>query len=105
MSTTYEWSITNLDRRTSDNMVWRVEYKIRATKGEHRASVRGRVKIPPSASPTPFQSLTKDQVIDWVTQKIGTVKEQAHYADLDVEIDKKENVKVIHELPAAWKDT
>lgn len=99
MTTNYTWRILKLVRRTSDDMVWRIEYKVSATKGELSTSTERYIKIPPAASPLPFSSLTETQVITWVKTRLGTEKEQEIIDFLDTHISKKENKTRITELP------
>ncbi len=99
MTTNYTWHILNLVRRTSDGMVWNIEYKVSATKGELSTSTERYVKVPPAASPLPFSSLTEAQVITWVKERLGSEKEQKIIDFLDTEISKKENKTRITELP------
>ena len=99
MTTNYTWRILKLVRRTSDDMVWRIEYKVSATKGELSTSTERYIKIPPAASPLPFTFLTETQVITWVKTRLGTEKEQEIIDFLDTHISKKENKTRITELP------
>ena len=67
MATTYEWNINQMDRKTSDGFVTTVHYTVTAVDGELTASTYGTVGYTQEADDfTPFEQLTKDQVVGWV---------------------------------------
>ena len=69
MTTTY--SIVQLDRNTSDNFVTTVHYNVTKVDGEFSASTYGTVSFEAGTPETPYASLTKAQVIEWVKDKLG----------------------------------
>jgi hypothetical protein len=69
MTTTY--TINNLDRNTSDNFVYTVHYNVTKVDGEFSASTYGTVSFEAGTPATPYASLTKAQVIEWVKDKLG----------------------------------
>ena len=69
MTTTY--TINQLDRNTSDNFVTTVHYNVTKVDGEFSASTYGTVSFEAGTPETPYASLTKAQVIEWVKDKLG----------------------------------
>ena len=69
MTTTY--TINQLDRNTSDGFVTTVHYNVTKVDGEFSASVYGTVGFEAGTPETPYASLTKAQVIEWVKDKLG----------------------------------
>lgn len=62
-----EWNVVNMDRKTSDGFVTTVHYTVTAVDGEVTASTYGTVGYTQEADNfTPFEQLTKDQVVGWV---------------------------------------
>lgn len=97
--TNFTWNITGMKRRASDGMVYQVDYKVSANRGECKSSKIGYVRLRESSSPTAFTSLTEEQVIGWVKSRMGSEKEQAIYDLLDSELDKKETPPTADGLP------
>ena len=69
MTTTY--TINQLDRNISDGFVTTVHYSVSKVDGEFSASVYGTINFPADTPETPYASLTKAQVIEWVKDKLG----------------------------------
>ena len=79
MTTTYNWSVVQMDRLTSDGFVVTVHYNVSATDGDYSASTYGTVGYTeqPDESYTPYDELTEAQVVGWVQESLGkdTVEE------------------------------
>jgi hypothetical protein len=86
MTTTY--TINQLDRNTSDNFVTTVHYNVTKVDGEFSASIYGTINFPVDTPETPYASLTKEQVIEWVKDKLG---EEVVEASLAAQIEAKKN--------------
>ena len=86
MTTTY--TINNLDRLTSTDYVTTVHYNVTKTDGEFSASIYGTINFPADTPTTPYASLTKAQVIEWVKDKLG---EEVIEASLASQIEAKKN--------------
>ena len=71
------WTINQLDRNTSDGFVTTVHYSVSKVDGEFSASTYGTVGFEAGTPATPFASLTKDQVIAWVKNKLGEATVEA----------------------------
>ena len=78
MTTTY--TINQLDRNTSDNFVTTVHYNVTKVDGEFSASTYGTVSFEAGTPETPYASLTKAQVIEWVKDKLGEEVVEASFA-------------------------
>jgi hypothetical protein len=62
-----EWNVVNMERKTSDGFVTTVHYTVTAVDGEYTASTYGTVGYTQEEDNfTPFEQLTKDQVVGWV---------------------------------------
>lgn len=68
MTTT--WTITQLDRQTSDGLVTTAHYTVNAVDGEYSAGAYGTVGFERGESFTAYDSLTEAQVIAWVKDKL-----------------------------------
>jgi hypothetical protein len=88
MSNLTEWSIVDMNRNTSDNFVTTVHYNVTKVDGEFSASIYGTINFPAGTPETPYASLTKAQVIEWVKDKLG---EEVVEASLAAQIEAKKN--------------
>ena len=68
--TTATWRIANLERE-ADGFVFTAHYTVDASDGIHRTSAYGSVGFERPISLIPYSSLTEDQVLGWVKQKLG----------------------------------
>ena len=73
MTTTFTWDIAQLERTTSDGIVYTAHYTIAATDGIYSASAYGSIGLeqPDPDNIIPFAMLEKDLVIGWVQDKLG----------------------------------
>lgn len=70
--TTFDWNIAQMDRKTSDGFVTTVHYTVSAVDGDFTASTYGTVGYTQEETNfTPYNSLTKEQVIGWVQNSLG----------------------------------
>lgn len=74
------WSIDNLDRQTSDDLVTTAHWRVSAVDGEHSAGAYGSAGFTRGDSFTPFESLTQEQVIAWVKEQLDTAEIEANLA-------------------------
>lgn len=70
-STTFTWTITNLERETADGFVFRAEYQFTGTNGDYRDNRFGNVKFERPDSLIPFEELTPELVSSWVESAVG----------------------------------
>jgi len=69
MSTTINWSIQQLDRKTEDGFVTTAHWRCDATDGEYSAGVYGTAGFSGELA-TPYEELTEEQVLEWVWESI-----------------------------------
>ena len=89
MATTYNWSIVQMDRLTSDGFVVTVHYNVSAVDGDYSASTYGTCGYTQeSESFVPYDDLTQEVVVGWVQTSLGkdTVE-----ASLQGQIDAQKN--------------
>ena len=86
--TTYLWTISQMDRLTSDGFVVVVHYRVSASEGEHNASTYGTTSYTQAEGQAfvPYASLTKEVVIGWVQEALG---KDVVEASLQSQIDAK----------------
>jgi hypothetical protein len=81
MATTYNWNVVQMDRLTSDGFVVTVHYTVNAVDGEYTASTYGTVGYTQEqGNYTPFEQLTKEQVVGWVQESLGKDKVESGLA-------------------------
>ena len=88
--TTFNWSVNQMDRLTSDGFVVTVHYNVSATDDTYQASTYGTIGYTqePGETYTPYDQLTEAQVVGWVQTSLGkdTVE-----ASLQSQIDLQKN--------------
>jgi len=89
------WTISQLDRQTSDGFVTTAHWQAVATDGEYSASVINTCSW--TGEPTvAYDSLTQDDVLAWVWQ---SVDKEAVEAALEAQIDEQKAPKIVTGLP------
>jgi hypothetical protein len=66
--TTTTWTISQLDRRTSDGFVTTAHWQATAVDGDYSASVYSTCSWSEGQPTVPYASLTQDQVLGWCWQ-------------------------------------
>ena len=66
--TTITWTISQLDRRTSDGFVTTAHWQATAVDGDYSASIYSTCSWSEGQPTTPYASLTQDQVLGWCWQ-------------------------------------
>jgi hypothetical protein len=71
--TTFNWSVNQMDRLTSDGFVVTVHYNVSATEDTYQASTYGTIGYTqePGETYTPYDQLTEAQVVGWVQTSLG----------------------------------
>jgi hypothetical protein len=69
--TTTNWSISEMERVKATGFVNIVHYNVTKTDGDFSASIYGTINFSADTPKTPYASLTKAQVIEWVKDKLG----------------------------------
>jgi len=96
----YQWNVVQMDRQVADGFVTTVHYNVSAVDGEFTASTYGTVGYTQEeGSYTPFEQLTKEQVVGWVQESLNknTVE-----ATLATQIDAQKNPVQASGLP--WSE-
>ena len=78
MTTT--WTITQLDRQTSDGLVTTAHWRVNTVDGEHSAGAYGTVGFERGETFIAYESLTEAQVIAWVKDKLDVEAIEASLA-------------------------
>jgi hypothetical protein len=71
------WNIAQLDRKTEDGFVTTAHWTVSATDGDYSAYAYGSCGFDGELT-TPYESLTKEQVLGWVWQTVN--KEETEQA-------------------------
>jgi len=73
MMTTFNWTISQMDRLTSDGFVVTVHYNVTATDDTYSASTYGTVSYTQEQGETyiPYDDLTEATVVGWVQTALG----------------------------------
>ena len=85
MTTTYTWAIAQLERTTSDGIVFIVHWTVAANDGTYASSAYGSIGLEqPEGDVIPYAELTPELVIGWVQDKLDVPAiEAALQAQLD----------------------
>lgn len=97
---TITWSISNLDRQTSDGFVTTAHWVCSGVDGDAHASVYATASWPAGHVTTPYASLTQDQVLGWVWQQIDKA---ATEAAVTAQLNKLKSPPVSHGTPWSTK--
>ena len=93
------WNIAQLDRKTADGFVTTAHWTVTAADGDFSAYSYGSCGFNGELT-TPYESLTKEQVLGWVWQKIDKA---AYEASLAAQIEAKKNPVSATGVP--WANT
>lgn len=99
MSNTYQWAISALEAYTTqssyNDVVYTIHWRYRAVdqSTSHSAEVYGAQSVAPynpdSGSFVPYDQLTKDIVIGWLTSSLGEERVGSLVASLDSQINQQ----------------
>ena len=64
--TTYNWTITNLDRRTSDGFIQVAHWQCTGADGDITSSVYATVSFEEGTPSIPFDDVTEADVLGWI---------------------------------------
>ena len=99
---TIEWKIEQMDRQTSNGLVTTVHWRANAAEDSYSATSYGSVGLTAGQSLIPFADLTKEVVIGWVKDKLGTEQVTAVEESLAAQIEAQKEPVSASGLPAAW---
>lgn len=74
------WSITNLDRNTSDGFVTTAHWTATAVDGEHTASIYATVSWAEGTPTIPYANLTEATVLNWVWESVDKASTESALA-------------------------
>ena len=89
MTTTFSWNIANLERETSDGYVFTAHYTIDANDGTYSAGAYGSIGLERPETLIPYSDLTKELVVGWVKDKLGTEQVESIEAALQARLDEQ----------------
>ena len=89
MTTTTTWNIANLERETSDGYVFTAHYTIDANDGTYSAGAYGSIGLERPETLISYSDLTKELVVGWVKDKLGTEQVEAIEAALQAQLDEQ----------------
>ena len=82
------WTISSLDRRTSDGFVQTAHWQCSGVDGEHSASVYATCSWSEGEPTVPYASLTEAAVLNWVWESVDKAATEAAVA---AQIEAKKN--------------
>lgn len=74
MSLTSTWNIVSLERETADGFVYTAHYTVDANDGTYSAGAYGSIGFERPETLIPYMDLTKDEVVSWVKEALGSEK-------------------------------
>ena len=86
---TATWTISQLDRQTSDGFVTTAHWQATAIDGEHSASIYATCSWSNGTPTVPYANLTKETVLGWIWA--NGVDKDATEASLAAQIDAQKN--------------
>ena len=72
MAITKTWSITDLERETSDNYICWVHWSLKGTEGDKTVETTGQTKLERPDTLVDYATLTEETVLGWVKAKINS---------------------------------
>jgi len=91
MATTFTWAVSQLDRETADGYVFNAHYTVNASNDTYSAGAYGSVGLERPETLVAFASLTEEQVIGWVQEKLGGAEKVTEIQDaLQAQLDEQE---------------
>ena len=89
MTTTTTWNIANLERETSDGYVFTAHYTVDANDGTYSAGAYGSIGLERPETLISYSDRTKELVVGWVKDKLGTEQVEAIEAALQAQLDEQ----------------
>jgi len=99
MSTTFTWNIANLEREVVDGYVYVAHYTIDAKDDTYSAGAYGSIGFERPETLIPFADLTKEIVVGWVKDALGTEKVTEIEVALQGQLDEQRNPTKAAGLP------
>ena len=76
----YTWKVIRCWRRSTDGMIFKVEYKVFGTKGDLKVTTIGQIRFRQSDNPIAYASVTEENIVSWIKAKLGSTRENKIYA-------------------------
>jgi hypothetical protein len=89
MTTTTTWNIANLERETSDGYVFTAHYTVDANDGTYSTGAYSSIGLERPETLIPYSNLTKELVVGWVKDKLGTEQVETIEAALQAQVDEQ----------------
>jgi hypothetical protein len=96
------WKIDQMDRNVESGLVTTVYWRVIASTVVDAVSVDGTVTLERGEEFVEFDDLSKEVVIQWVKQKLGTEKIEYIEKTLSDQISSLIEAKTVSGLPASW---
>ena len=108
MAITYNWTISQLEVKPAEadvtNVVVTAHWRLDGTDGTHSAGVYGSIATKPyePGEPfTPYDQLTKEQVVGWVEKALGEEQVQQYKDSIAQQIEQQVNPLIVTP-PIPW---
>lgn len=89
-TTTFTWSVAQLERETADGFVFTAHYTVNAADDTYNASAYGSIGFERPETLIAFADLTEEVVIGWVKEAIGGADKVAEVeAALQAQLDEQ----------------
>jgi hypothetical protein len=88
---TVTWNIANLERETADGFVYTAHYTIDANDGTYSSGAYGSIGFERPENLIPYSELTKELVVSWVQEALGSDKVAEIEAALQAQISEQRN--------------
>jgi hypothetical protein len=100
-TTEYTWGIAQMERHTSDGIVFTVHYTVAANDGTYASSAYGSIGLEqPEGEVIPYADLTPELVIGWVQEKLGGAEKVTEIeAALQAQIDQQRTPTTAQGVP------
>lgn len=100
MATTFTWSISTLERETSDGYVKIAHYRVDAADEAYTAGAYGSISLERPETLVPYSDLTEEVVIGWVKEALGGDEKVTEIQDaLQAQIDEQRTPSVAQGMP------
>jgi len=106
LAVSFAWNIAQLERHTTDGVIYTAHYTVDAKDGTYSAGAYGSIGLeqPDEDNIIPFADLTKELVISWVQEKLGGEEKVAEIqAALQLQLDEQRNPSKAQGVP--WSAT
>lgn len=100
-TTEYTWGVAQMERHTTDGIVFTVHYTVAANDGTYSSSAYGSIGLEqPEGEVIPYADLTPELVIGWVQNKLGGEEKVAEIeAALQAQIDQQRTPTTAQGVP------